>query len=275
MSTISDRNTSDLVATGPTRSSAETPGSKITIKDLNFFYGGIQALKQVSLDVPAQRVTGLIGPSGCGKSTLLRVLNRLYDLYPLQRVTGEVRLDGEDILGSEVDVEKLRRRVGMVFQQSTVFPMSIYNNIAFGISLQEKLARPQMQARVELALTAASLWEESKDRLAEPAISLSGGQQQRLCIARAIATHPEVILLDEPTSALDPIATAKIENLIDHLKLTYTIIIVTHNMEQARRCADQVAFFYLGEMVELGDTDQIFTAPEQRRTRDYITGRMG
>jgi phosphate transport system ATP-binding protein len=275
MSTISDRNTSDLVATGPTRPSAETPGSKVTIKDLNFFYGGIQALKQVSLDVPAQRVTGLIGPSGCGKSTLLRVLNRLYDLYPLQRVTGEVRLDGEDILGSKVDVEKLRRRVGMVFQQSTVFPMSIYNNIAFGISLQQKLARPQMQARVELALTAASLWEESKDRLAEPAISLSGGQQQRLCIARAIATHPEVILLDEPTSALDPIATAKIENLIDHLKLTYTIIIVTHNMEQARRCADQVAFFYLGEMVELGDTDQIFTAPEQRRTRDYITGRMG
>ena len=275
MSTISDRMTSDLVATGPIPPSAETIRSKITIKDLSFFYAEIPALKQVSLDVPAQRVTGLIGPSGCGKSTLLRVLNRLYDLYPLQRVTGEVRLDGADILGPNVNVAKLRRRIGMVFQQSTVFPMSIYNNIAFGISLQEKLARSEMQARVELALTSASLWEETKDRLAEPAISLSGGQQQRLCIARAIATHPEVILLDEPTSALDPIATAKIENLIDHLKLTYTIIIVTHNMEQARRCADQVAFFYLGEMVEVGVTDQIFTAPEQRRTRDYITGRMG
>jgi phosphate transport system ATP-binding protein len=275
MSTISDRMTSDLVATGPIPPSAETIRSKITIKDLSFFYAEIPALKQVSLDVPAQRVTGLIGPSGCGKSTLLRVLNRLYDLYPLQRVTGEVRLDGADILGPNVNVAKLRRRIGMVFQQSTVFPMSIYNNIAFGISLQEKLARSEMQARVELALTSAFLWEETKDRLAEPAISLSGGQQQRLCIARAIATHPEVILLDEPTSALDPIATAKIENLIDHLKLTYTIIIVTHNMEQARRCADQVAFFYLGEMVEVGVTDQIFTAPEQRRTRDYITGRMG
>jgi phosphate transport system ATP-binding protein len=275
MSTINDRKTSDLMADGLIHPAAETAARKITIKDLNFFYGGIQALKHVSLDVPTRRVTGLIGPSGCGKSTLLRVLNRLYDLYPLQRVTGEVDLDGEDILGSHVDVQKLRRRIGMVFQQSTVFPMSIYNNIAFGISLQERLPRPLMQARVESALTAAFLWEESKDRLAEPAISLSGGQQQRLCIARALATRPEVMLLDEPTSALDPIATAKIENLIDHLKLTYTIIIVTHNMEQARRCADQVAFFYLGEIVEVGDTDQIFTAPQQRQTRDYITGRMG
>jgi phosphate transport system ATP-binding protein len=254
---------------------APAASNKITIANLNFFYGDTQALKQVALDVPAQGVMGLIGPSGCGKSTLLRVLNRLYDLYPLQRAEGDVRLDGVDILGPHVDVQKLRRKVGMVFQQSTVLPMSIYNNVAFGISLHEKLARADMRMRVELALTGACLWEESKDRLAEPAASLSGGQQQRLCIARAIATRPEVILLDEPTSALDPIATAKIENLIDRLKQTYTIVIVTHNMEQARRCADQVAFFYLGEMVEVGDTMQIFTAPEQKRTRDYITGRMG
>jgi phosphate transport system ATP-binding protein len=275
MSTIIDRTNSATFAAALTRPSAERVRSKITIKNLDFFYADTQALKRVSFDVPAQRVTALIGPSGCGKSTLLRVLNRLYDMYPQQRAEGDVRLDGADILGSAVDVQKLRRNIGMVFQQSTVFPMSIYNNIAFGISLHEKLGRAAMKARVELALTSAFLWEESKDRLTAPAISLSGGQQQRLCIARAIATHPEVILLDEPTSALDPIATAKIENLIDHLKQTYTIVIVTHNMEQARRCADQVAFFFLGEVVEVGDADQMFTAPGHRRTQEYITGRMG
>jgi phosphate transport system ATP-binding protein len=275
MSTIIRRNTSGSVAAAPLQPAANPAPDKITIKDLDFFYGNVQALKQVSLNVPAQRVTGLIGPSGCGKSTLLRVLNRLYDLYPQQRAQGDVRLDGVDILATGFDLQRLRRKIGMVFQQSTVFPMSIYNNIAFGIGLHEKLGRPEMNARVELALTGAALWDESKDRLAEPASALSGGQQQRLCIARAIATRPEVILLDEPTSALDPIATSKIENLIDHLKLTYSIVIVTHNMEQARRCADRVAFFYLGEVIETGDTDQIFTAPAQRQTRDYITGRMG
>jgi phosphate transport system ATP-binding protein len=242
--------------------------TKIAVQNLDFFYGDVQALRHITLNIPAQRVTALIGPSGCGKSTFLRTLNRL-------RATGDVRLDSQDILGPHINLEKLRQRIGMVFQQSTVFPMSIYNNIAFGIALHEKISRADMQTRVEQALTGASLWDEAKDRLAAPAVSLSGGQQQRLCIARAIATRPEVILLDEPTSALDPLATAKIENLIDTLKLTYTIVIVTHNMEQARRVADQVAFFYLGEMVERGDTEQIFTAPGHHRTQAYITGRMG
>jgi phosphate transport system ATP-binding protein len=275
MSTINDRTISGGVALAVSRPPERATPNKITVKNLDFFYADNQALKHVSLDVRARCVTGLIGPSGCGKSTLLRVLNRLYDLYPLQRAEGDVRLDGVDILGADVDVQQLRRKVGMVFQQSTVFPMSIYNNVAFGIALHEKLGRAAMRARVELALTGACLWDEAKDRLAAPATSLSGGQQQRLCIARAIATHPEVILLDEPTSALDPIATMKIENLIDQLKLTYSIVLVTHNMEQARRCADQVAFFYLGEVVEFGDTEQIFTAPGHRRTQDYITGRVG
>ncbi len=272
MSTISARTTATPATPSPR---PLTTLNKITIKNLNFFYGKTQALKNITLGIPSQRVTGLIGPSGCGKSTLLRVLNRLYDLYPDQHAKGDVQLDGVDILSPAQNLETLRRRVGMVFQASTVLPMSIYHNIAFGISLREKLSRPAMQARVELALTKASLWDEVKDRLSAPADSLSGGQQQRLCIARAIAVNPEVLLMDEPTSALDPIATAKIENLIDELKLTYSIIIVTHNMEQARRVADQVAFFYLGEMIEAGATEQIFLAPAHARTQDYITGRMG
>jgi phosphate transport system ATP-binding protein len=275
MSTIGDRQTAAVMAPALLRPASEQACNKITIRNLDFYYAKTQALKNVSFDVPAYRVTALIGPSGCGKSTLLRVLNRLYDLYPDQHAAGDVRLDGVAILAADVDVQKLRRKVGMVFQQSTALPMSIHNNVAFGIALHETLARAEMHGRVELALTGACLWSEVKDRLAEPAMSLSGGQQQRLCIARAIATQPEVLLLDEPTSALDPIATAKIENLIDHLKKEFTVVIVTHNMEQARRCADQVAFFYLGEMVEIGATDQIFTAPAHKRTRDYITGRMG
>ena len=248
---------------------------KITIKDLDFSYGSSRALKKVSLELPEKQVTGMIGPSGCGKSTLLRVLNRLYDLYPGQRATGEVRLDGQDILCPNVDVKRLRSRVGMVFQEPTVFPMSIYGNIVFGIRLHEKLSHAEMAERVEGALTRAALWREVKDRLSAPAGALSGGQQQRLCIARALATRPEVILLDEPTSALDPISMLEIEDLIDELKKDVTVAIVTHNMQQAARLADQVAFFYLGEMVEVGSASQMFTAPRQQRTQNYIAGRFG
>ena len=258
-----------------TRTDAPVNRAKITIRNLDFFYGSARALKGVSLELPEKQVTGMIGPSGCGKSTLLRVLNRLYDLYPKQHATGEARLDGQDILGPGVDVKRLRSRVGMVFQEPTTFPMSIYANIAFGIKLHESLSRADMHARVELSLTRAALWAEVKDRLAEPAGRLSGGQQQRLCIARALATRPEVILLDEPTSALDPLSTQKIEHLIDELKQHVTIAIVTHNMQQAARCADHVAFFYLGEMVEAGSAAQMFTAPRQGRTQNYLAGRFG
>jgi phosphate transport system ATP-binding protein len=249
--------------------------TKIAIKSLDFYYGTDKALKGVSLELPEKQVTGMIGPSGCGKSTLLRVLNRLYDLYPGQRATGEVRMDGQDILGPKVDVQKLRGQIGMVFQEATTFPMSIFNNIAFGAKLHEKMSRAEIHDRVEAALTRAALWNEVKDQLSAPAGALSGGQQQRLCIARALATRPEVILLDEPTSALDPISMHKIEDLIDELKQHVTIAIVTHNMQQAARCADQVAFFYLGEMVEVGPATQMFTTPRQRRTHDYIAGRFG
>ena len=248
---------------------------KLSMRNLNFYYGTNQALKNIALDLPEQRGTGMIGPSGCGKSTLLRVLNRMYDLYPGQRAEGEVLLDGEDILSKSLDVNALRSRVGMVFQKPTPFPMTIYENIAFGVKLHERLSRTDMDARVEWSLNRAALWGEVKDRLNAPAGGLSGGQQQRLCIARTIATRPEVILLDEPTSALDPISTLKIEELIDELKRDFTIAIVTHNMQQAARCADQVAFFYLGELIEVGPAGQIFTAPKQRRTQDYVTGRFG
>ena len=217
----------------------------------------------------------MIGPSGCGKSTLLRVLNRMYDLYPNQRATGEVMMDGQNILDPGVDLNELRSRIGMVFQKPTPFPMSIYDNIAFGVKLHERLSKSEMDERVEWSLTRAALWDEVKDRLGSSAMGLSGGQQQRLCIARTIAVRPEVILLDEPTSALDPISTLKIEELIDELKRDFTIAIVTHNMQQAARCADQVAFFYLGELVEVGSATQMFTAPRERRTQDYITGRFG
>jgi phosphate transport system ATP-binding protein len=257
------------------RSAAADVGVKIELRDLNFFYGSNQALKHVSLDLPDRQVTGMIGPSGCGKSTLLRVLNRMYDLYPGQRAEGRVMMDGENIIGPDVDRIWLRSRIGMVFQKPTPFPMSIYDNIAFGVRLHERLSRAEMDERVEWSLTRAALWGEAKDRLRSSATGLSGGQQQRLCIARSIAVRPEVILLDEPTSALDPISTLKIEELIDELKQDFTIVIVTHNMQQAARCADQVAFFYLGELVEAGAAAQIFTAPKERRTREYITGRFG
>ncbi len=248
---------------------------RVSIRNLDFYYGSHRALKGINLDLPDRQVTGLIGPSGCGKSTLLRVLNRMYDLYPGQRATGEVMMDGENIIGPDIDLNALRSRVGMVFQKPTPFPMSIRDNIAFGVRLHEKLSKAQVDERVEWSLTRAALWEEVRDRLGSLATSLSGGQQQRLCIARAIATRPEVILLDEPTSALDPISTLRIEELIDELKQDFTLAIVTHNMQQAARCADQVAFFYLGELVESGSAAQMFTNPTQKRTQEYVTGRFG
>ena len=249
--------------------------TRIAIRNLDFFYGSNRALKNIQLDFPDKQVTGMIGPSGCGKSTLLRVLNRMYDLYPGQRATGEVLMDGENILDSSVDLNSLRAKVGMVFQKPTPFPMTIYDNIAFGVKLHEKLSKSAMDERVEWSLTRGAIWDEVKDRLQTSAMGLSGGQQQRLCIARTIAVRPEVILFDEPTSALDPISTLKIEELLDELKHDFTIAIVTHNMQQAARCADQVAFFYLGEMVEVAPAGQMFTAPKEKRTQEYITGRFG
>ncbi|MES2714084.1 MAG: phosphate ABC transporter ATP-binding protein PstB [Pseudomonadota bacterium] len=254
---------------------AISTAARVSIRNLDFYYGDHKALKGVTFDLPEKQVTGMIGPSGCGKSTLLRVLNRMYSLYPNQRATGEVLMDGKNMIDPDVDVNELRAKVGMVFQKPTPFPMSIYDNIAFGVKLHEKLTKSQMDERVEWALTRAAIWDESKDRLDRSALGLSGGQQQRLCIARTIAVRPEVILLDEPTSALDPISTLKIEELIDELKRDFTIAIVTHNMQQAARCADQVAFFYLGEMVEIAPAAQMFTAPRQKRTQEYITGRFG
>jgi phosphate transport system ATP-binding protein len=249
--------------------------ARISVRNLDFFYDSNRALKSIAMDFPERQVTGLIGPSGCGKSTLLRVLNRMYDLYPGQRATGEVMMDGRNIIAPDTDVNELRSRIGMVFQKPSPFPMTIHENIAFGVRLHEKLSKAEMDERVEWALSRAALWAEVKDRLHTSAIGLSGGQQQRLCIARTIAVRPEVILLDEPTSALDPISTLKIEELIDELKNDFTIAMVTHNMQQAARCADQVAFLYLGELIEVGAAAQIFTAPKQPRTREYITGRFG
>jgi phosphate transport system ATP-binding protein len=257
---------------------ASEPGvldAKIAVRNLNFFYGSNRALKDVNVPLYAKRVTAFIGPSGCGKSTLLRILNRVYDLYPNQRAEGEVMLDGRNILEPGQDLNLLRARVGMVFQKPTPFPMSIYENIAFGVRLYERLPRADLDGRVEQALRRAALWDEVKDKLAANGLSLSGGQQQRLCIARTVAVQPEVILLDEPCSALDPISTAKIEELIDELKDDYTIAIVTHNMQQAARCSDYTAFMYLGELVEFDTTSKMFTTPTDRRTQDYITGRFG
>jgi phosphate transport system ATP-binding protein len=248
---------------------------KVILRNLNFYYGESRALKDISLHLYANKVTAFIGPSGCGKSTLLRILNRIYDLYPKQRAEGEVLLDGEDILDDSQDVNLLRARIGMVFQKPTPFPMTIYENIAFGIRLYERLPRGELDGRVEDALRRAALWEEVKDKLNANGLSLSGGQQQRLCIARTVAVRPEVILLDEPCSALDPISTAKIEELIDELKEDYTIVIVTHNMQQAARVSDFTAFMYLGELVEFDLTSKMFTTPRDRRTQDYITGRFG
>jgi phosphate transport system ATP-binding protein len=248
---------------------------KVVVRNLNFYYGQAQALKNVSLTLYEGRVTAFIGPSGCGKSTLLRVMNRMYDLYPGQRAEGEVMLDGENILAPGLDLNLLRSRVGMVFQRPTPFPMTIYDNIAFGVRLYEKLPRAEMDARVEQALSRAALWNEVKDKLNASGLSLSGGQQQRLCIARTVALSPEVILFDEPASALDPISTAKIEELIDELSEDYTIAIVTHNMQQAARVSQYTAFMYLGELVEFDETNAVFTAPRDKRTQDYVTGRFG
>ena len=266
--------TDAMVAMLP-KSDAALNAPRIAISGLDFFYGTNKALKGIALDLPEKQVTGMIGPSGCGKSTLLRVLNRMYDLYPGQRAEGQVMMDGMNLIAPDMDLNALRSRVGMVFQKPTPFPMSIYDNVAFGVKLHEKLSRAEMDERVEWSLSRAALWGEVKDRLNTSATGLSGGQQQRLCIARTIAVRPEVILLDEPTSALDPISTLKIEELIDELKRDFTIAIVTHNMQQAARCADQVAFFYLGELIEVGPAAQMFTAPRQKRTQEYITGRFG
>ena len=255
--------------------SAEGLTPKIAIQNLDFYYGDYRALKDINVSLYHGRVTAFIGPSGCGKSTLLRVLNRMYDLYPNQRATGDVRLDNEDILASSQDVNMLRAKIGMVFQKPTPFPMTIYENIAFGIRLYERLPKSELDGRVQHALQRAALWDEVKDKLNTNGLSLSGGQQQRLCIARTVAVRPEVILFDEPCSALDPISTAKIEELIDELKDDYTIAIVTHNMQQAARVSDFTAFMYLGELIEYGETTRMFTTPNDRRTQDYITGRFG
>jgi phosphate transport system ATP-binding protein len=248
---------------------------KVDIRNLDFFYGDYKALKNINLALGLNRVTAFIGPSGCGKSTLLRILNRMYDLYPGQRAEGEVLLDGKNILDPSVDINLLRARVGMVFQKPTPFPMTIYDNIAFGIKLYEKLPKSELDGRVEAALKGAALWNEVKDKLGASGLSLSGGQQQRLCIARSVAIKPEVMLFDEPCSALDPISTAKVEELIDELKNQYTIAIVTHNMQQAARVSDFTAFMYLGDLIEFGETSRMFTAPEVQATQDYITGRFG
>ena len=248
---------------------------KISVRDVRFHYGEFLALKGISMPIYDKKVTALIGPSGCGKSTLLRIFNRMYDLYPKQRAEGEILFEGNNLLDPKQDLNLLRARIGMVFQKPTPFPMSIYDNIAFGIRLYERVPKSELDDRVETALKRGALWDEVKDKLNQSGLGLSGGQQQRLCIARSIAVRPDVLLLDEPTSALDPIATAKVEELIYQLKSDYTIVIVTHNMQQAARVADYTAFMYLGELIEFGETSQVFTKPKQPKTEDYITGRFG
>ncbi len=247
----------------------------LEVKNLNFYYGAFQGLKNINMDIQKNTVTAFIGPSGCGKSTLLRTLNRMYDLYPGQRAEGEINFDGENILNPKQDLNLLRSRIGMVFQKPTPFPMSIYDNIAFGVKLYENLSRSDMDDRVEWALQKAAIWNEVKDKLGQSGLSLSGGQQQRLCIARGIAVKPSILLLDEPTSALDPISTGKVEELVHTLKSEYTVVIVTHNMQQAARVSDYTAYMYLGELMEFGETDQIFMKPARQETEDYITGRFG
>ena len=254
---------------------ALTPPVKIAARGLNFWYDKFHAVKNIDMDIPEKRVTALIGPSGCGKSTLLRVFNRIYALYPKLRAEGQVLLDGEDILDPKYPMNRLRSKVGMVFQKPVPFPMTIYENVAYGIRHHERLGKADLDARVEQALRQAALWDEVKDKLKESGLGLSGGQQQRLCIARAIALRPDVLLLDEPTSALDPISTGRIEQLVEELKQTFTIMIVTHNMQQAARVSDYTAFMYLGDMVEHGPTAQIFSNPGKQQTEDYITGRFG
>ena len=252
-----------------------TSRQKAVIRNVDFFYDNFQALKNISLPLHDKRVTAFIGPSGCGKSTLLRILNRIYQLYPGQRATGEVLVDGENILAPGLDLNLLRAKIGMVFQKPTPFPMSIYDNIAFGIRLYERLTRSELDDRIEAALRRAALWDEVKDKLRQSGLSLSGGQQQRLCIARAVAVQPEILLLDEPASALDPLSTQRIEELIAELKADYCIAIVTHNMQQAARSSDYTAFMYIGELIEFDETERIFTHPKQKHTEDYITGRFG
>jgi phosphate transport system ATP-binding protein len=249
--------------------------AKLSVRDLNFYYGGFNALKRINLDIPEKKVTAFIGPSGCGKSTLLRVFNRMFELYPEQRAEGSITMDGEDILKTKLDVSLIRAKIGMVFQKPTPFPMSIYDNIAFGVRLFEMLPRAEMDERVEWALKKAALWTEVKDKLQQSGSGLSGGQQQRLCIARGIAIKPEVLLLDEPCSALDPISTGKIEELIHELKTDYTVVIVTHNMQQAARVSDYTAYMYLGDLIEFGPTSEVFMKPRKKETEDYITGRFG
>lgn len=249
--------------------------TKISIRNLEFYYGRVKALHGINLDIKDRTITALIGPSGCGKSTLIRCLNRIYELYPNQEAVGTVTLDGENVLGKGVDLTALRKKVGMVFQKATPFPMTIYENIAFGVKLYERLSRSEMDDRVEWALRKAALWDETKNKLRRSGLELSGGQQQRLCIARAIAVKPEVVLLDEPCSALDPTSTLRVEELIDELKQDYTIVIVTHNMQQAARVSSFTAFMYLGQLIEFNDTDKMFSNPERRETEDYITGRFG
>jgi phosphate transport system ATP-binding protein len=249
--------------------------SKISVKDLNFYYGKYHALKSINLEIPEKKVTAFIGPSGCGKSTLLRTFNRMFELYPEQRATGTIKMDGKDLLTSKEDVALIRAKIGMVFQKPTPFPMSIFDNIAFGVKLFENLNATDLEERVEWALRKAALWNEVKDKLNQSGSGLSGGQQQRLCIARGIAIKPEVLLLDEPCSALDPISTSKIEDLITELKSDYTVLIVTHNMQQAARCSDFTAYMYLGDLIEQGATEDIFFKPKRKETEDYITGRFG
>jgi phosphate transport system ATP-binding protein len=263
---------SDPAADGPSLSPL---APKIEVKNLNFFYGKYHALKNINLSIPEGRVTAFIGPSGCGKSTLLRTFNKMYALYPEQRAEGAIMMDGENLLATNRDISLLRARVGMVFQKPTPFPMSIYDNIAFGVKMFESLSRSEMDDRVEWALTKAALWSEVKDKLGQSGYGLSGGQQQRLCIARGIAIRPEVLLLDEPCSALDPISTGRVEELIAELKNDYTVVIVTHNMQQAARCSDYTGYMYLGELIEFGDTEKIFIKPVRKETEDYITGRFG
>jgi phosphate transport system ATP-binding protein len=259
----------------PSQALNETAQAKVSARELNFYYGDFKALKAINLDVVEKRVTALIGPSGCGKSTLLRIFNRIYSIYPGQRAEGQVLLDNENVLDASYSLNRLRAKIGMVFQKPVPFPMSIYDNVAYGIGHYEKLSRAEMDVRVEQALRQGALWDEVKDKLKQSALGLSGGQQQRLCIARAVALNPEVLLFDEPTSALDPIATHRIEQLFAELKTQFTILIVTHNMQQAARCSDYTAFMYLGDLIEYGQTEQIFTKPVKKQTEDYITGRFG
>ena len=275
MRTVMHAGSAEADAAVADRLDAGASMNAIEVRNLNFFYGNFQGLKDINLDIIEKKVTAFIGPSGCGKSTLLRTLNRMYDLYPGQRAEGQISFYGEDILATDSDVNLLRSRIGMVFQKPTPFPMSIYENIAFGVRLYERLSKAEMDERVEWALTKAALWNEAKDKLNQSGLSLSGGQQQRLCIARSVAVKPSVVLLDEPTSALDPISTAKIEELINELKKDYTIAIVTHNMQQAARVSDFTAYMYLGELMEYGKTDELFIKPKRKETEDYITGRFG